>query len=265
MAGTISNYLENKWLDHTLKTAAFTQPTYIYVGLSTANPLDDGSGLAEPSGNGYARVQFDTWNAAASRAITNNGDITFPAATGAGWGSCTHVVFFDASSGGNILGSGSLAVAKTPANGDVVVLGSGLVSISCTTGFFSNYLANKLLDHTFKVASFTQPTNVYLAACTSAPSDSSTGSTITEASGGSYARTANNTWDAASGGATSNTNDVSFPTATADWSAAVSHVALVDASSAGNMLIYGALTASKTVLNGDTLRWLAGTFDMSID
>ena len=54
--GGFSDYWENKILDHIFGKGSYTPPT-IYVGLSTADPTDDGSGLAEPSGNGYARKQ----------------------------------------------------------------------------------------------------------------------------------------------------------------------------------------------------------------
>jgi len=50
---------------------------------------------------------------------------------------------------------------------------------------FTNYLENKLLDHAFGGSAYTQPT-CYLALAT-ASSDTEAG-TITEVSGGSYAR-----------------------------------------------------------------------------
>lgn len=48
-------YLENALLNHAVNKSAYTPPTTVYVGLSTADPGDDGTGLAEPAGNGYAR------------------------------------------------------------------------------------------------------------------------------------------------------------------------------------------------------------------
>ena len=86
--GSISNYLENELLDHILGTGAYTKPT-VYVGLSTADPTDDASGNAEPSGNAYARVAHSAWDAATSRATENTGTCTFPQATGS-WGTITH-------------------------------------------------------------------------------------------------------------------------------------------------------------------------------
>ena len=52
MAGTISDYLEDKLLDHVFENSAYTVPTTLYVALSTADPTDSGGSIAEPSGNG---------------------------------------------------------------------------------------------------------------------------------------------------------------------------------------------------------------------
>lgn len=103
-----SDYLENEFIDHITGKGAYTAPT-CYLGLSTADPGEDASGLSEPSGNGYARVETEAsdWNAASSGSTTNAADISFPAATGS-WGTITHVALFDAASGGNMLASGEL-------------------------------------------------------------------------------------------------------------------------------------------------------------
>ena len=45
--GSFSNYWENKILNHIFGKSSYTPPA-IYVGLSTADPLDNASGLAEP-------------------------------------------------------------------------------------------------------------------------------------------------------------------------------------------------------------------------
>jgi hypothetical protein len=129
-------------------------------------------------------------------------------------------------------------------------------------GSFSNYLENKILDHVFKTASFSVPTNIYVALSTADPTES--GSGIAEPSGNGYARTVCNAWDAASGGATQNTNEVTFPTATGSWGT-IAHFALFDASTGGNMLAYGALTVSKAVTSGDTPKFNAGDIDVTLD
>jgi hypothetical protein len=128
--GSFSDYWENEILDHIFGKGSYTPPT-IYVGLSTADPLDNGSGLAEPTGNGYARVQTTAadWNAAAGGALDNVNDITFPQATGS-WGTITHFALFDTASGGNILAHGALSASKTIGSGDTAKFAAGDLDVS---------------------------------------------------------------------------------------------------------------------------------------
>lgn len=119
MAGSFTNFLELKVLDHLFGGSAYSAPTSLFLGLSTVNPGETGSGISEPSGNAYARVEIendsDAWNSAASDeglgTKTNKVDFTFPKATGA-WGTITHFFLADQASGGNVLASGSLTVAQ---------------------------------------------------------------------------------------------------------------------------------------------------------
>ncbi|GAI04049.1 unnamed protein product [marine sediment metagenome] len=112
MAGSISDALEISLLDHVLKGGAFGVPTDIYIALSTADPLDTGGGIAEPIGDGYARVVCNTWNPATGRAIANTGAIVFPEASGDGWGNITHFAIFSAITGGTFLAHGILAASR---------------------------------------------------------------------------------------------------------------------------------------------------------
>ncbi len=123
--GSLSNYAENKILDHLMGKTSYAMPT-IYVALSTADPLETGAGLAEPSGNGYARqaTAGDDWNAAASGATDNASAIVFAEATGS-WGTLTHFALFDAISGGNMIGYGALTVSKVVTSGDTVSFAAG--------------------------------------------------------------------------------------------------------------------------------------------
>lgn len=128
--GSFSDYLENKLLDHIVGKTAFTMPT-VYVGVSTADPLDDDSGLAEPSGNNYARVATagGDWNAASGGATSNANAITFPQASGS-WGTVSHFALFDAAAAGNILAHGSLDESKVVGNGDTLSFAAGDLDIT---------------------------------------------------------------------------------------------------------------------------------------
>lgn len=146
----------------------------------------------------------------------------------------------------------------------------------------SNYLENALVDHLFRDTAFTKPSTLAVALCTAAPTDASTGATITEVTNaGSYARvnlaasTTNwaNTQASGSGassgtsGTTSNSSVITFPTASADWSGPITHIAILDSTThgAGNVLFWGALSVSKTVTNGDTLSFAANQLSVQID
>lgn len=128
--GGFSDYWENKILDHIFGKGSCTPPT-IYVGLSTADPTDSGSGLAEPSGNGYARVQTSAsdWNAASNGSLDNAGNITFAQASG-NWGTITHFALFDAATAGNILAHGELSQSKSISESDTARFEEGDLNIS---------------------------------------------------------------------------------------------------------------------------------------
>lgn len=128
--GSFSDYWENEILDHLFGNGSYTPPT-IYLALSTADPGDDGTGLSEPSGNGYARAvtAASDWNAASGGALDNANVIEFPEATGA-WGTITHFALLDAASGGNLLAHGALSQSKTIASGDTARFAAGDLEIN---------------------------------------------------------------------------------------------------------------------------------------
>lgn len=124
---------------------------------------------------------------------------------------------------------------------------------------FTDYLETKLLAHTFSNTAYSSPGTVYVALYTVAPTDSSTG---TEVSGGSYAR--QSAAFTTSGNTASNTSAIEYPTATAGYGTVVA-VAVLDASSSGNMLAYAALSANKTIATGDVFRIPAGDLDITLN
>src|SRR3972149_3873072 len=128
----------------------------------------------------------------------------------------------------------------------------------------SDYLEVELRKHIFRTGSFTKPTQLHVSLHTADPTDAGTGA---EVSGGSYARVQRDpldaNWTAASAtdGLTDNAADLVYPTPTANWGT-VTHQACLDATSGGNMLIYGALTTAKTINNGDPApKFVAGALD----
>jgi hypothetical protein len=122
----------------------------------------------------------------------------------------------------------------------------------------SSYLRDKLQDHWLKIASFPQPTNIYISLHTADPG--LTGAS--EVAGGSYARQiANTKFTGASGGSNPSNVDIDFAAMPA---ATITHVGIWDASAAGNFLQGGALSASKTTNAGDTFRLPSGQLTSSL-
>lgn len=133
----------------------------------------------------------------------------------------------------------------------------------------SDYLEDKLLDHVLRNTAYTSPTTVYVALFTS---DDSTGltaenleaGTITnECTGGAYTRQTA-TFDAISGGSTSNSSNLTWTTASDGNWGTITHVAVMDASSAGNVLFYGALDTAREILQDDTFQITAGSLTITL-
>jgi hypothetical protein len=127
-------------------------------------------------------------------------------------------------------------------------------------GAMTNYLENELLDHVLRAAPYTPPSTIYIGLFTSAPGEAAGG---TEVSGGAYQRQAA-AFAAASNGQTQNTADITFPIATADWGT-ITHVALFDAQTGGNMLFYASLTAQKQIQSGDQMVIKLGNLAVTLD
>lgn len=123
----------------------------------------------------------------------------------------------------------------------------------------SNYLENALINATLRNTSYTSPTTVYAALFTSDPTDAGSG---TEVTGGSYARKAM-AFAAPSNGASLNSAAVEFDQATGNWGT-ITHFALYDALTTGNMLYHGQLTASKVIESGDVFKFAANSVSVTL-
>lgn len=133
---------------------------------------------------------------------------------------------------------------------------------------FSDFLENEILDQIFGASAYSAPATLYFGLATAEITDSTTGSTVTEPEGGSYARKSmtNNktTWTVASGGSVENKVDIEFVEATASWGT-VTYMFIADASSGGNILAWGQLTASKAIGTGDNAKFAAGDLVITLD
>jgi len=138
----------------------------------------------------------------------------------------------------------------------------------------SDYLENKLIDQLFRGQAAPTTTNLYVGLLTAAPSDSGGG---TEVSGNNYSRVTvasslanwagtqsagSTTASSGTGGQTSNNSAITFATPSGTWGT-VTHFGIYDASTAGNLLFYGALTISKTINQSDTVTFPAGSLTIT--
>lgn len=125
----------------------------------------------------------------------------------------------------------------------------------------SDHAENLLLNFLMTSGTATRPTAWYVGLFTAAPNDAGGG---TEVSGNGYSRQAVS-WDTASGtgGTTSNSTAETFTASGGNWGT-ITHIGIFDASSAGNLLWHGSLTASKTINDGDSLEFAIGAIDLTI-
>jgi len=126
----------------------------------------------------------------------------------------------------------------------------------------SSYLNDIILNLVLTNTSYTQPTLVYVGLFTSdgGLADNNI-PTQTEISGGSYSREAI-TFGPAGSGTISNIGTVTFSTATADWGT-ITHVGIMDASSAGNVLYWSALDSSIVINTNGIFTVDPGDFDIT--
>ena len=128
---------------------------------------------------------------------------------------------------------------------------------------FSTYMENKILNHVFGKTSYSL-SHVYVGLLSSAPNED--GTSVSEPDSSSYARIATNplNWQMAIEGLMENASNIKFDMACENWGT-MTHFALFDAASGGNILAFGSLSPSKTVNSGDIASFAPGDLIISID
>ena len=120
----MSDYLEEKLLDHSLGTTAYSHPSDVFISLHTADPADDESG-AEVDVARQA-IEFDA--AHATTGVTQNTNIetftSMPAVT------VTHIGIWDHVSAGNLLFHTAVTSSKEVASGDTITVAAGAITIT---------------------------------------------------------------------------------------------------------------------------------------
>lgn len=128
---------------------------------------------------------------------------------------------------------------------------------------FSDYTENLVLTWLFTTSSATRPTAWYVGLFTGAPSDTGGG---TEVSGSGYARVATGTMSVSGTTPTTATNGsaIEFAAASGGNWGTITHAAIYDADTGGNLIAWGALTTSRTINDGDVFRIPAGSLDVTL-
>jgi hypothetical protein len=147
MAGSKSNYLENKLLNHVLGSCIYTPPSSVYVGLHTgANALSDAGNFASEVSTvstSYCRVYINNtsgdkgWTVATDGTKCNSCTLVFPTATSnwttvetGGW--ITHAGIYDCQTVGcgNLLFWSELELSKPVTCGDTIKIAAGAIIIT---------------------------------------------------------------------------------------------------------------------------------------
>jgi hypothetical protein len=135
---------------------------------------------------------------------------------------------------------------------------------------FSNFLEGKIVDHVLRGTTYTSPGVVYLALFTADPTEAGNGpecNTSTNYPG--YVRvscgaTPSSAWsEIDANGMTQNQNVITFPAVGGASPVTVTHWALFDALSSGNMLYYGAMAAPKQLDPADVASFPANTLKIT--
>lgn len=127
---------------------------------------------------------------------------------------------------------------------------------------FSDYSENLVLNFLFTTNTATRPTAWYVGLFTGAPSDSGGG---TEVSGSGYARKTTGTITVSGTGTTAtNSAAIEFdPASGGNWGT-ITHAAIFDASTSGNMLAWAPLTTQRIINDGDVFRVPASSLTITL-
>jgi hypothetical protein len=120
---SISNYAENKILDHVTGEAAWTMPTTVYVKLHTGDPGEAATSNAATETTRKAA----SWSAASSGSIATDATIEWTNVSTTE--TYSHWSLWDASSGGNALWTGALSASAAVTAGDTFQITSLTLSL----------------------------------------------------------------------------------------------------------------------------------------
>ena len=126
----LSDNAEVLLLDWLMTNGSATRPTAWYVALYTAAPSDSGGGT-EVSTGGYARQSVTFAAASSPGGTTSNSTTVSFTASGANYGTVTHIGIHSASSGsGNLLWHGAMTASRVVNDGDTLEFSVGNIDLT---------------------------------------------------------------------------------------------------------------------------------------
>lgn len=137
---------------------------------------------------------------------------------------------------------------------------------------FSDYLEEKIIQTTLRGQAMPVPSNIYIALYTGDPTDAANSANEVQAAawpgyarqdaaqGGAIA----SGWTAPSNGVSSNAKVITFPANNGASQIAISHLAIFDAQTGGNMLYHAPLVVPKTLQVGDVLSFGIGALTVTV-
>ena len=127
---------------------------------------------------------------------------------------------------------------------------------------FTNYTENLVLTWLLTSGSATRPTAWYVGLFTAAPSDAGGG---TEVSGNGYVRKVTGTITVSGTDTTAtNSSAIEFAAASGGNWGSVTHAAIFDAETSGNMIAWAQLTTARTINDGDVFRIPASSLTVTL-
>jgi len=157
---SMSDTLEDAFLDHLTGNAAYTAASTVYIGLSTNNAgFSDSGGGEEVVGGGYLR-QAISFGAATTTSISNNSPISFPRSTGSqgtvfAWG------IFSGQSGGDLLYHGYFTNSRAILIDESFQIATGAISIT-RSGALTQTTFQNWANLTLRNTAWSMPSALYL-------------------------------------------------------------------------------------------------------
>ena len=112
---------------------SFSPPANYFLALSVGSISSTGSGLVDPSGAGYARVQIPNTKSyftnAVNGTLVNSGSVVFPISSGS-WGTIVDIALCDAATSGSVWYYTTLTTPKVVQDSTIISFAASAITIT---------------------------------------------------------------------------------------------------------------------------------------